>query len=287
MDIKNSDVPPSFPVSQKDFFEPLVLGQGSRMTIYPAYTGKTVLRVPKNTEKNLVQVSGKSGVFATKTKDHPVSTHTIQEVEQYEKLKGYLGQFTVGVIPFQDFDQNGDLRTYSTQRFINKSKDLLNLELFSGDLNDKTKRRLRLFVEDIRQMILEGDIVPDLVGHGNAVLDQKDNVWLIDINNIRPMVSNENWAKPEFKNNISALRSAVLMQCRDQMNRVFHPDYLDDQNYPMADMSLERMKNWELNLGMQTPASVEKDEIYSKYLLDPLRQEISSLICTTIRRSGV
>lgn len=286
-------VPPEFPLLGAESYRTVPIGRGTRMVAYPAYSDTMVLRVPRTTEAELVSKYGASDRYATAGTEHPVSQYTLDEMIRYINMKSLLGRFTVGVIPIHALDQRQQLRTYAVQRRIHVEHDLLAMEaIVKRVLDDRLAAKLRNFIEDIRKMILEINLVPDLCGNNNSVIDANRDVWLIDVNNIRPFIPDAAWLKPEFRGReqealLRAKRwywldrysngtgddtgyKTQLDEAWRELKEVLADGYLDDRGLPVGDSSIAVLSRWEKALGMQTDESLTHDELYSICLVTNL-----------------
>jgi hypothetical protein len=283
--------PPSFPVNQefpKEFpswweadgkiktFSPRRIGGGSRMEIYKSTDGKHVLRVPIYTERRLIERTGGSGILASDgDPTSEISLDTIRDISHYETAKNYVGRNTVGVLPMYFPDQLGNWRTYSLQRFVQKTMDFGDLWYMQDKLSETEKKRIRRMIEDIRELVTETGLILDLCGPGNVALDDKGFPRIIDVNMIQSLVPNEELLLPEFRD--PSLEHDVIMAARTQTDRVL-PTMLNRafyslNGYPIGDWSLDRLKRLEVNFGMKDPKEIDRDEVYSKYTCS-LRDEI-------------
>ncbi|RLI48080.1 MAG: hypothetical protein DRP09_21780, partial [Candidatus Thorarchaeota archaeon] len=99
-------------------------------------------------------------------------------------------------------------------------------------------------IQKLKQMILQANRVPDLVGVGNLILTRSGNIKLVDINNI---------SKVSFDRTIP----------------------VDDRGYPVCDKSIEALSLLEQKLSGRPLDG--KDVIYNTFL-DPERmKEVNAL----------
>lgn len=254
------------------------LGSGWRMSAWPLIDVGYVLRVPHSNEEQLIKSSGAARVV--NTKGHQISNITERELERYDILQQYLGRFVPDTIPFPGIDMNDQFRYYSRQKRIKINADLnsyLNRDLESMD--KMTFRTIIDFIRSVRKLIEHEHIIPDLAGGNNVVVGRpvkgikksmprpknrdraigkadenlletgREHVYLIDINNVQPVISNDEFHRnlaPDF--DIRALympypdpRNNYQIRRSPQMAKI-HPDFFDDKMHPIADESLGILK---------------------------------------------
>lgn len=107
----------------------------------------------------------------------------------------------------------------------------------TGQLIQKIHKKVDLFIQCIKKMILEARYVPDFAGIENLMLTPTGNIKLVDINNI---------SKVSFGASIP----------------------LDDKGYPVSDKSIEAISILERKL-LEKP--LDKSETIYRIFLDPER----------------
>ena len=237
------------PSNSLDHYDQEPIGNGTRMVVFKARAGNAVIRVPLRSEEELVASSGEH--------KNGVSVLTHKEIEQYEKMEEHLGASLVPVSPFYANDSEGRLRTYSIQRYVAVKKDLRTLYTWEP-IESTTKDSLAELINGIRRLIKACGLIPDLAGENNVVLDSNNKAKLIDVNNINPLLDRKNWS--HFSDAELKERQHEILSLSG-VKRFINPKYLDDKNYPMADISLLVMRNWEKVLGKRT-TELNQDEIY-------------------------
>jgi hypothetical protein len=260
-------VPPQVAQSRASECVPTLLGKGSRMEVYPLVDERTVLRVPRRTEQQLIDAAGSSGRKVLSA-GHQVSRVTERELRDLEKADSFIGAFLPGTTPFADVDLNGDFRYYSLQRRV---KITLDLRVCTTPMPTATSRRsLERFIRDVRDMVTSVALLPDLAGRGNLVLDGSGLVKLIDINNFRRLVPDEEIAR-SFPADEALLDELALgrKDVRDYLPR----DYLDDLGNPIGDLSLAALQTLEMRGLGADPSKVDADPFYT-----PLRNERRRLV---------
>jgi hypothetical protein len=101
------------------------------------------------------------------------------------------------------------------------------------------RKKAEIFIEKIKEMILEVNLVPDLAGIGNLLLTRNGDIKLVDINNV----------------------SNVLFGDTIQ---------LDDRGYPVCDKSIEAL--FRLEQDFIGPSNFSESDIY-RVFLDPQRMK--------------
>jgi hypothetical protein len=232
-----------------------MLGYGSRMMVYPLVDERTVLRVPRRTEQQLIEEFGSSGrqVLAA---GHEVSSTTECELRDLEAVESFIGAFMPDTTPFADLDLNDEFRYYSIQRRIRVVRDL---RICAVKLESAASRRsLERFIRDVRDMVKHVGLLPDLAGRGNLVLDSYGTVKLVDINNFRRFVPDEEVERalpPEPELDEYALG-------RRDIRKVLPRDFLDDLGNPIGDLSLAALQTLEVRgLGRDARAA-DRDPFY-------------------------
>jgi hypothetical protein len=286
---KQNGFPKEFPAWGEDerirTYSPQCIGSGSRMKVFKSADGQTVLRVPLHTEQQLIERTGKSGILASYEDPlSEISNDTIRDIHHYKIAKGFVGRNTVGVIPMHFPDREGNWRTYSVQRYVDKRMDMTDLWLQVDELSETVKKRIRRMIEDIKELVAETGLILDLNGHGNVVLDDQGFPRIIDVNMIQRLLPDDEILLPQYRG--EAKKSEVIAAARTGYNQelrtMLAPEYLSLSGYPIADWSIQRLQRWETYLGMQTHESVLKDEIYSKYI-HPTRDEVLRRIESEVR----
>jgi hypothetical protein len=247
-----------------------MLGYGSRMEVYPLVDERTVLRVPRRTEQQLIEEFGSSGRQVLSA-GYEVSKFTEREIRDLEVADSYIGAFLPDTTPFADLDLEDNFRYYSMQRRIKVVQDL---RICTSRLTSPTSRySLERFIRDVRDMIEHVSLVPDLAGRGNLVLDRFGTVKLIDINNFRRFVKDEEvdaTLPPE-----SALDDYVL-GWRD-IRRVLPDGFLDDLGNPIADLSIAALQTLEIRGLGRDAADLDRDQFYAP-LRNPRRRLALALL---------
>ncbi len=264
-------LPPQIARSRASECLPKMLGRGSRMEVYPLVDERTVLRVPRRTEHQLIAEFGSSGrqVLAD---GHQVSAFTEQELKNLEAADNFIGAFMPDTTPFADLDLYNDFRYYSIQRRIYIVKDL---RICTSRIKSPTSRNsLERFIRDVRDMVKHVGLLPDLAGRCNLVLDSFGMVKLIDINNLRRFITNEDIERT-FPKDIPLEEFALG---RKDIRSFLPEDFLDDLGNPVCDLSLKALQTLELRgLGRNTK-DLANDPFYS-----PLNHEKRRLVLAFIR----
>lgn len=242
------------------------------MEVFPLVDERTVLRVPRRTEQQLIDEFGSSGRRAL-ADGHQVSVTTETELKDLEMADSYIGAFLPDTTPFADLGLDNQFRYYSLQRRIWVAKDLrICTERLRTTISQHSLER---FIRDVRDMVQNLGMLPDLAGKGNLVLDQFGLVKLIDINNFRRLVPDEEVEKAlsgEFD-----LDEYVLG--RKDIRKRLPPDFLDDLGNPIADLSLAALETLEIRGLGRDPDSLAQDAFYSS-LRHPKRRLALALLHT-------
>lgn len=267
----SENLPPQIAQSRASECLPWLLGRGSRMEVYPLVDERTVLRVPRRSEQRLIEEFGSSGRTVL-SDGHQVSTTTEREIRDLERASSYIGAFLPDTTPFPDIDLGNAFRYYSLQRRVKVAQDL---RICTGRVPSPTSRRsLERFIRDVRDMVLSVGLVPDLAGKGNLVLDQSGMVRLIDINNFRRLVRDEEIEAalpPDLDVEAYALG-------RKDIRRILPSDFLDDLGNPICDLSLAALQTLEMRGLGRDPAGLDKDPFYT-----PLHHERRRLALALLR----
>lgn len=234
---------------------PTMLGFGSRMEIYPLVDEKTVLRVPRRTEQQLIDEYGSSGRTAL-SGGHQVSVTTEGELKNLDQVDSYIGAFLPDTTPFADLDLNENFRYYSLQKRITIKQDL---RICTTRLTSSTScKSLERFIRDVRDMVDSVGILPDLAGKGNLVLDSSGRVKLIDINNFRRLVSDDEMEKALPQD----LDLDEYILGRKDFRAILPSDFLDDLGNPVGDLSLFALETLEMRGLGRNPNDLFKDDFY-------------------------
>jgi hypothetical protein len=118
-------------------------------------------------------------------------------------------------------------------------------------LIQRVRKTTENFVDSVKKMILEENIVPDLAGVANLLLTPAGNIKLVDINNI---------SEVEFKAEVN----------------------LDDKKYPVCDKSIEAISMLEQHL---LERSIDMTEKIYRIFLDPQRMKAVKEIEEEFHRS--
>jgi hypothetical protein len=250
---------------------PEMLGYGSRMEVYPLVDERTVLRVPRRTEHQLIEEFGSSGRRAL-ADGHQVSSFTERELKDLEAVDSYIGAFLPDTTPFADLDLDDNFRYYCLQKRIMVVQDL---RICTSRLESYTARHsLERFIRDVRDMVDDIGLLPDLAGKGNLVLDRFNRVKLIDINNFRRFIPNE-----EIEEALSGdLDLDEYVLGRKSIADLLPDDFLDDLGNPIGDLSLAALQALEVRGLGRSQAEVDRDPFY-----DPLRNRSRRLVLTLMR----
>lgn len=237
-----------------------MLDAGARMEVYPLVDEKTVLRVPRRTEHQLIAEFGSSGRVALAT-GHEVSIVTDTELRDLEAIEGFIGAFVPDTAPFPDLDLKGSFRYYSIQRRVRIMVDLRSCT--SRLLDVHSRRSLERFIRDVRDMVESLGLLPDLVGRGNLVLDRFGLVKLIDINNFRRLVPDDEIANGPTEADFDAWARGL-----GRITDWLPAGFVDDLGHPIGDLSMAQLRRLEIRgLGRDSRA-VDTDPFYG-----PLRNE--------------
>ncbi|MCB9554908.1 MAG: hypothetical protein H6707_02310 [Deltaproteobacteria bacterium] len=233
------------------------------MEVFPLVDEHTVLRVPRRTEQQLIDEFGSCGRKALAT-GHEVSISTERELHDLEAIESYIGAFVPDTTPFADLDLNGEFRYYSLQRRVTISADLRNVRSKMPAYH--SRRSLERFIRDVRDMFDSLRILPDLAGPGNLVLDRFGLVKLIDINNFRRLVSNE-----ELEGAIPDDETLTLLI--NGQRDLLPAGFIDDIGLPIADLSLAHLRNLEIRALGRAVNKIDADEFY-RPLFHQRRQQV-------------
>ena len=238
------------------------------MEVYPMVDEVTVLRVPKRTEQQLVAEYGSSGRIALAT-GHEVSTVTDQELQDLEAIESYIGAFVPDTTPLADLDMDGVFRYYSIQRRI---RPILDLRILTEPVTSpRSQHSLERFIRDVRDMHAALGLVPDLAGKGNLVLDRRGFVKLIDINNFRRVVPND-----EFSATLpNDLEPYAIGQ--KSIYGVLPPGFVDDLGHPIADLTLATLQNLEVRGLGRDVDQLQQDPFYAPLTCDKRRIALALL----------
>ena len=250
---------------------PTLLGYGSRMEVYPLVDERMVLRVPRRTEQQLIDEQGSSGRRALAA-GHEVSAVTERELRDLEAADNYIGAFLPDTTPFADLDLEGSFRYYSLQRRIRITQDL---RVCTSRLRSPTSRHsLERFIRDVRDMVQHVGLLPDLAGKGNLVLDRYGMVKLIDINNFRRFITDD-----EVEQRLPDAEGLEPYIFGHRLVReILPPDFLDDLGNPICDLSLAALQTLELRGLGRDPHQLDHDPFY-----EPLRNRHRRLILALLR----
>ncbi|MCK5797888.1 MAG: hypothetical protein KAI47_11920 [Deltaproteobacteria bacterium] len=263
------DLPPQISRSRATECIGELLGSGSRMEVYPLVDEHTVIRVPRRTEQQLIEEHGSSGrkVMAA---GYEVSTVTEKELQDLRSIESFIGAFIPDTTPLADLDLAGNFRYYSIQRRLHPILDLRdNVECLEAT---HSRRSLERFIRDIRDMHQALNLLPDFAGKGNLVLDSDGLVKLVDINNVRRLVSNE-----ELDAAMPQDLGEFLLGFRD-IHRVLPPGFTDDLGMPVGDLTLARLQQLEIRALGRDVTTVENDPFY-----EPLYHERRRVILAILR----
>lgn len=272
----DTDVPDSFPANRYTAYDTKPIGAGLRMTAYPDKTGFNVIRVPHRTEDDLCRLYGQSDRFVDMPNGgrQPISLYTLAELEKYLLLRKELGSFVADIVTFPDFDMTGALRTYSMQRRIYPKTDLgaRMVRPITDVLSQKELKNLRGAIKGIRRLLRVRKLIPDLCNNGNIVSDLDEHIWVIDINNVRPAIPNDEWLRAEGPMDSFALRR-MISQSRAE---IFATGYLDGHGFAIADRTLARVARWDADIkGVDCDDLIANDYLYARYIN---RQRIDAVI---------
>lgn len=119
-------------------------------------------------------------------------------------------------------------------------------------------------------MVNEMGLIPDLAGSDNILISHdkryKGRVYLVDMNNIQPVLS-QNLINIQKLKQLTAIDPTVeriedltqrdlreiyhvVVFLRQKFYAVLHPQFLDEYGYPVADVSLSVLQEWEWLLGL-------------------------------------
>lgn len=264
-------LPPLIARSRASETLPLRLGAGSRMEVFPLVDEQTVLRVPRRTEQHLINIYGSSGRKALAT-GHEVSIITEQELHDLEAMGAFIGAFVPDTAPFADLDLEGNFRYYALQRRVRVVQDL---RICTEQLSEAHSRySLERFVRDVRDMVHHLGLIPDFGGKGNLVLDRYGLVKLIDINNFRRLVTNEQ-IDARFGPNFDWTEYAIG---RKDIRKEVPAGFVDDHGHAIADLSLATLQNLEVRGLGRDYNQVIKDPFYA-----PLQNDSRRILLTLLR----
>ncbi|MCA9664452.1 MAG: hypothetical protein KC503_02655 [Myxococcales bacterium] len=247
-----------------------MLGSGARMQVYPLVDERTVLRVPRRSEQQLIDEHGSSGRKALAT-GHEVSVTTETELHDIEAMEGFIGAFVPDSTPFADLDLVGDFRYYCLQRRVKITRDL---RLVNERLPLQASRRsLERFIRDVRDMVNELGLVPDLAGRGNLVLDAAGLVKLIDVNNFRRLVPCEE-LEACFSDDDEIAEYAASHK---RIEPALPVDFVDDLGHPVGDLTLQQLRTLEVRGLARDYKAVDRDPFYAP-LRNERRQKVLALL---------
>jgi len=241
------------------------------MEIYPLVDDQTVLRVPRRTEQQLIDEFGSSGRKALAT-GHEVSTVTETELHDLEHMEGYIGAFVPDTTPMADLDLEGNFRYYSLQRRVKVTKDLRSCTTL---LDERCSRlSVQRFLRDVRDMFDALGLLPDLAGKGNLVLDRFGLVKLIDINNFRPLISDQQ-IDDALPDDEKVFEEYILG--RRSLEEITPAGFVDDLGHPIGDLTLGHLRTLEVRALGRDHKEVDKDPFYAP-LHNERRQQLLSLM---------
>ncbi|MBW2732301.1 MAG: hypothetical protein JRH20_07885 [Deltaproteobacteria bacterium] len=246
-----------------------LLGAGARMEVYPMVDEQTVIRVPRRTEAKLIAEHGSSGrkVLAA---GHELSNVTEQELHDIEAIESFIGAFIPDTTPFPDLDLEGNFRYYSLQRRVRPTMDLR--DNTARLATSHSLRSLERFIRDVRDMLSALSILPDLAGKGNLVLDRYGLVKLVDINNFRRLLPND-----ELQAALPNDLEDYVLGLKD-IRKVLPEDFVDDMGLPIGDLTLARLMQLEVRALGRSLADVRTDPIYA-----PLYHEKRRIVLGLLR----
>lgn len=304
------------------------LGVGNRMMVFPMLDAGWVLRVPLKSEKKLVEETGASENVVDMA-SHSRSNITHRELRDFELMTVYLGGFIPTTTPFPGLDLEGTFRYYAKQKRIKIASHLSKLHL--DEINLAEYARIVKFIKAVRKLVKYKHLIPDIGGANNVVLGQRvtgvlpdpekrlkpfssvglldedllevvdeRSVYLIDINNVQPVISNEQFDKmidptfnlPKFRDELSVFRR--YYEPMKEINKL-PKGWLVDGTIAAADLNLWQLKGLERafitgisedkrkRLGLtekkhkQIAESVSDQSIYA-----PLQHEFRNAIIETI-----
>ena len=263
-------LPPQVARSRASECQQMLLGQGSRMEIYPLVDELTVLRVPRRTEEQLILAHGSSGRRVL-SDGHQVSQTTDSEIANLEAVTSYLGSFLADTTPFPDLDLAGNFRYYSIQRRVNVARDLrICVERIKPI---KSQKSLERFLRDMKEMAEALHLMPDLAGKGNLVIDRQGLVKLIDINNFRRIIPAEE-INPLFGDEHAIKDFAAGVK---DFHALLPPDFLDDLGNPIYYLSLQSLHTLEVRGLGRNPKTLENDPFYEPLFDERLRMILALL----------
>jgi len=256
------------PKGQENQFEEQPFARGTRMVVFRNGDG-TALRVPLRTEEQLKQLSSHS---PSTPASNGISGYTKQEIKKHDVMFTFLGNSMMPVTPMSLVDGDDHVRTYAVQKLIEPSDHLPDPRHFHliQPLPEETRRSLIKLIKRVRRMVNEMGLIPDLAGCGNILISHgkrhKGRVYLVDVNNIQPVLS-QNWIDIEKLKQIAAIDPTVeriedltqrdlreiyhvMVVLRQKFYAVLHPQFLDEYGYPVADVSLSVLQEWERLLGL-------------------------------------
>lgn len=241
------------------------------MEIYPLVDERMVLRVPRRTEQQLIEEFGSSGRQVL-SDGHQVSAFTERELRDLESASAYIGAFLPDTTPFADLDLDHNFRYYSLQRRIEVTQDL---RICTGGLSTASSRNsLERFIRDVRDMVTQVRLLPDLAGKGNLVLDRFGMVKLIDINNFRRFV-------PDHEVEVALPPEEELepyVRGHRNVREILPRDFLDDLGNPICDLSLAALQTLELRGLGRDARELDRDPFYA-----PLRNRWRRLLLALLR----
>lgn len=265
METQSVNPPDYFPQSiSPHTYEWEPFANGTRMNIHRGKEGRyadTVLRVPRKTEHEL-------------TGNGILSDITRKDIAWQKTLKKYLGNNMEEVFPFLSQDAHGKSRAYSIQRMVHPKAEISHC--FGSPCRELGKTALESFAKLIagtRKLILEQKIIPDLVGRGNVVLTDDDRVVLVDINNLRPILLGFDFLKSPDEESAKNVLQEIFEQRKDPKSVVSH-GYLDENENPIGDISLQLLRSWELYLeevkgsrevGARDLKAIQEDPMYEMF----------------------
>jgi len=123
-------------------------------------------------------------------------------------------------------------------------------------------------------MVQSIGLLPDLAGRGNLVLDGSGLVKLVDINNFRRLVPEEELSAsfPEDGDLLDALALG-----RKDIRTYLPRDFLDDLGNPIGDLSLAALQTLEIRGLGRDPDQVEADPFYLPLKSDRRRLALALL----------
>lgn len=125
----------------------------------------------------------------------------------------------------------------------------------------------------MKEMIQYEELIPDLCGRNNVVILNDGKLKIIDVNNIARIVTTEKWKSKIDEEDFQNAWATLLGKSRQEFKDSLPEGYLDINQYPIGDMSIWLLGEWEKFLDQYD----ENDNLY-RTINSPLRERLTRYI---------